>query len=151
GGGIDVAFNEKTPGLNDVRIRKALVLATDLDQLNQEAAGGTDQMIDTFFVKGSPEYNPKAAQVTNNLAEAQQLVNQYDASHPAPTISFTVYAAGRNWGDPIVQQWSRLKGIKIVEDVESTAAAYTKLITGAFQMAFTGIAGSDPESLYQNL
>jgi peptide/nickel transport system substrate-binding protein len=151
GGGIDVSFNETTPGLNDVRVRRALVLATNLDQLNQEATGGVSEMVNTFFAPGTPEYNASVTQPTNNLAEAQQLINQYDATHPAPHITFSVYNGGQAWADPVVQEWSQLKGITVTEDIVSITVMAQRMTTGQFQMAFYGISGSDPYSLYQFL
>jgi peptide/nickel transport system substrate-binding protein len=156
GGGIDIAFNAATPGLNDVRIRRALVLAVDLDRVNQEASGGAATTVTTFFPPGTPQHNASVVQQVNNLAQAQQLINQYDASHPAPHLIFQVYTGGTNWADPVVQQWAQLKGITIQENVVSTTKAASDMGTGNFQIAFTGLTGSasgaaDPEQLYNEL
>src|SRR5262249_3658512 len=117
GGGDDVAFNERAPGLDDVRIRKALVLASDSADLNTKATGGTAPMVDTFFVKGTPYYNPAVRQVTNNLAAAQKLVDSYVAEKGPVTITFSLIVGRKAWGEAQLQQWSRLKGITIKEDL----------------------------------
>ncbi|MET0894713.1 MAG: hypothetical protein ABWY80_02565, partial [Acidimicrobiia bacterium] len=116
-----------------------------------KATGGTAETIDTFFVKGSPQYNAKVRQVTNNLKEAQKLVDEYVAEKGPLTVEFQLYSGGVNWGEPQAQQWSRLKGITVKLEVIPTTTAGANLATGNFQMAASGITGSDPEAFYSTL
>src|SRR5262249_7833044 len=88
GGGIVVALNQATPALSDIRIRKALVLSMDPKDLNEKATGGVGQVVDTFFVKGTPMYNPKVRQESNDLKKAQQLVDQYVAEKGPVNLTF---------------------------------------------------------------
>src|SRR5262249_8803621 len=91
GGGIEVALNENVGPLNDVRIRQALVLATDLNDLNLKATGGVGHVVDTFFVKGTPQYNASVRQGTNNLKAAQKLIDQVVAEKGPITLTFSLY------------------------------------------------------------
>ncbi|MET0895191.1 MAG: ABC transporter substrate-binding protein [Acidimicrobiia bacterium] len=147
GGGADVAFNQKAPGLDDVRIRTALVLATDPEDLNLKAAGGTATLVETYFVKGSPQYNPKVRQVSNNLKQAQKLVDEYVAEKGPVNLSFLLTESLTSWGQAQVQQWNRLNGLTVQLDVVPAPNAQSRLTVGDWQMAVTAHAASDPEAL----
>src|SRR5262249_31327648 len=121
GGGADIAFNLAVPGLDDVRIRRALVLATDSKDINLKAAGGAATMVDTFFAKGTPYYNPKVVQKQNDLKAAQKLVDEYVAQHGPQTFTFYMCDSCSQFGNPVAQQWARLKGITInIQPITST-------------------------------
>src|SRR5262249_30304186 len=108
-------------------------------------------MVDPFFVKGSPQFNPKVRQVTNNLKQAQKLIDQYTAQNGPLNLTFTLYAGGVAWGEPQAQQWSRLQGINIKLDIVPTSEGARRLLTGDWQMAVSGISGADPETFFNQL
>jgi peptide/nickel transport system substrate-binding protein len=70
GGNAYLYQNQKAP-TDDVRVRRALSLAADLGNANEQAAEGAETMADTLFPEGSPFHNDGLKQQTNDLATAQ--------------------------------------------------------------------------------
>jgi ABC-type transport system substrate-binding protein len=151
GGGSDVAFNQSVPALKDLRIRQALVLATDPKDLNAKASGGTNQMVDTYFVKGFPYYDPSVKQVTNNLKKAQSLVDDYVKQNGPVELTFLLSDSLTTWGQAQAQSWARLKNLTVKIDQVPATNSNARLTTGDWQMAVTAIAPYDPENMYNLL
>jgi ABC-type transport system substrate-binding protein len=76
-GSLGVTFNMSRTPLDDVRVRQALVLASDVDDVNAKAFAGAATPVDTWFPKGSPMYDPSLVQKTDNLKRAQKLIDAY--------------------------------------------------------------------------
>jgi peptide/nickel transport system substrate-binding protein len=138
---------------NDVRIRQALILATNPVDANLKSTAGAAPIAGgkgtAFYPKNSPFFDASVNQKMNNLAAAQKLINNYIAEKGpisgtqqliCPTNSFLV-----NLGTALQQQWSKLSGITIQLSVAATSAAailaYSK---GQFGVAIT----LDPAWLY---
>jgi peptide/nickel transport system substrate-binding protein len=127
---------------NDVRIRQALILATNQVDANLKSSAGASPLATAFYPKNSPFYDATVKQKWNNLAAAQKLINSYIAEKGAisgtqqltcPTNSFLV-----NMGTALQQQWAKLTGITVQLAVTATSAAailaYSK---GQFGVAIT--------------
>jgi peptide/nickel transport system substrate-binding protein len=115
----------------DVRIRQALVLATNPVDANLKSTAGAAPLAGgkgtAFYPKNSPFYDASVSQKQNNLAAAQKLIDSYIAEKGAitgtqpltcPTNSFLV-----NLGTALQQQWSKLTGITVQLAVTATSAA----------------------------
>ena len=64
---------------NDVRIRKAVLLAIDPVQLNQVSTDGLGEPITAWFVKSGPFYDAVGEFPKSNAAEAQKLIDAWSA------------------------------------------------------------------------
>jgi peptide/nickel transport system substrate-binding protein len=131
--GVDINQAE----VPDLRVRQALVLATDPDEINTKASGGTAVPFTTFFEKGSTFYNPDLVQKHNDLAAAQKLIDAYVAEKgpvkltlPAPDILIGKAQA-------LQQQWQRLKDVEITLQQMTTQAYIAARNAGNFQINIT--------------
>jgi peptide/nickel transport system substrate-binding protein len=127
---------------SDVRIRQALILATNNVDANLKSTAGASPLATAWFPKTSVMYDPSVKQKSNNLAAAQRLINSYIAEKGAipspqpitcPTNSFLV-----NLGTALQQQWAKLTGVTFQLAVTATsAAAILAFSKGQFGVAVT--------------
>jgi peptide/nickel transport system substrate-binding protein len=116
---------------NDIRVRQALVLATNCVDANLKATAGASPVAGgptaAFYPKNSPFYDASVKQKSNNIAAAQKLLNAYIAEKgpisgvqqlacPAPTYLV-------NLGTAVQQQWAKLQGITFQLNVLSAPGA----------------------------
>jgi len=139
-------FNLSRPPLDDIRIRRALILAADPVDINQKATGGFAPVAggpgSAYYPKGSPFYDATVTQQTNDLAAAQKLIDEYIAAKgPIPTIKVMIPNVTTPLGTAVVQSFSRLKGINVEADVMPASQAITNLNTGNYQVAAVSTYG----------
>jgi peptide/nickel transport system substrate-binding protein len=153
-GGIAIVYNTSKPPLNDVRVRKALTLAVDLEDLNAKSAAGLATMVQTFAPKGSPAYDPTVKQQTNKLAQAQKLIDAYVADHGGTPVSFNLlYSTSlKSWGDATLQQWSRLKNFNVTANLATPTVASAQGQAGNFDAWYASTTAARltqfPETYY---
>jgi ABC-type transport system substrate-binding protein len=137
---VGIFFNFNRPPFNDARVRSALVLAADLDDMNAKATGGSAAVVTTYFTKDSPYYNPAVKQRTNNLAKAQKLIDSYVAEKGGPVKgTFLLSQNIANFGLPIQQQWARLKNVDIAIDQVLPTQASQASAAKNFDMTYQGV------------
>jgi peptide/nickel transport system substrate-binding protein len=150
---ITANFSTQSAPLDDVRIRRALVLAADLEGMNQKAAVGTATVATTWYPKVSPYYEASVRQPTYRLAAAQKLVDAYVAEHGgvAPTVSLYYTTSLKAWGDALLQSWSQLTKINVKADFEAVPTG--KAVRGQCQVCMSssvgGLPPAEPESFFQ--
>ncbi len=152
-GGQVFYFNLKKAPTNDVRVRQAIALSINLDEINEQVAEGHDQMADTLFPKDSPFYNPDLKEPLNNLGQAQQLIDSYVAEHGGPvTIELPASGSTQPYAQAIAQQIQRLNNVKVVLDLVDLPHIEALISAGTFSMLYTIYYGVDPaDNLYQQL
>jgi ABC-type transport system substrate-binding protein len=156
-GGTGVGFNVTRAPFDDVRMRRAFALATDMKDLSEKVTAGYAQPVTTLFPKGSPFYDKSLAQKTDDLAAAQKLVDAYVADKGAPKpIDFVMATGFRAFGLVLAQQWARLKGVNVTVNEVPSGVAGTATINGNFDIAAVGLQGVDPDdggnsSLYSRM
>ncbi|MET0198156.1 MAG: ABC transporter substrate-binding protein, partial [Rhodococcus fascians] len=122
-GGVGMFFNLNREPLDDVRVRQALILATDLDDMNEKGAGGNWPVIDTYFQEESPYFDPDLSQETNNLEKAQALIDEYLAEKGVDSIEIEMLNADTfaAINTAQAQQWDRLDGVTVpLRDITGT-------------------------------
>jgi ABC-type transport system substrate-binding protein len=132
---IAVTFNTNVVPYDDVRVRKALVMATDQDDVNQKAQAGQVTPTTAWFPKTSIYYDPSLKIPTNKLADAQKLIDAYVAEKGPVNMRFDVVNTLQALGNVLVQQWSRLKNVNINTVIGQNLAP--ALVTGNYAAALT--------------
>jgi peptide/nickel transport system substrate-binding protein len=144
--GLIYQFAATGAPFNDVRMRQALILATNPVDANLKSTAGASPIAGgtgtAFYPKSSVFFNASVNQKMNNLAAAQKLVNNYVAEKGAfsAPIQLTCPSVGYlvNLGTALQQQFAKLTSVTIQLNVTATAAAailaYSK---GQFTVAIT--------------
>src|SRR5690606_37310617 len=118
GGNVMLFQNENAP-TDDVRVRTALTLAVDLDDVNAQVNEGAEIMAHTLFPADSPYYNGEdLRQQTNDLVKAQALIDEYLSEKDLTSIEIEVPTspAWNALGVALGQQLERLNGVTVKLD-----------------------------------
>jgi peptide/nickel transport system substrate-binding protein len=144
-GGIGFQFGLNKAPTDDVRVRKALALAVDPEDLNQKAVNGQTSPVDHFFPKDSPFYvdvkNP-----LNDLTQAQKLIDEYVAEKGGPVVvDFVSPNPVKVYSDVLIQQLSRLKNVQLKVRVLDGPAISKSLTDKDYNVSFVQYAGFSPD------
>lgn len=144
GGNTFLFQNQKAP-TDDVRVREALTLAVDLDDLNNQVNEGAEIMATTLFPEGNPYFNGEDLhQRTNDLEKAQELIDEYIAEQGDVTLEFPTSPTSAAYGVAIAQQLERLDGVTVNLDQGDTPHMLDRFYAGDFNIAFGTVKGTDP-------
>jgi peptide/nickel transport system substrate-binding protein len=144
GGGQTFLLNTKRAPFNDVRVRRAMMLGLNLDQLNEVAQRGHANLVKTLVPENSPFYDPAISFPKYDPVEAQRLIDEVVAETGKP-ISFTIVINVPNklLGDTMQSLLSVYKNVNItIETVESPGA---RVAAGDYDMSVFGVFFGDPE------
>ncbi|WP_162260315.1 ABC transporter substrate-binding protein [Nocardioides sp. Root190] len=123
---VIVSFNVAKAPFDDVRVRRALVLATDPKDISDKAQSGLATPVTTLFPEGSSLYDPAVVQKTNDLEQAQELIDEYLQDTGKDSITGSVLSPDNQAADQVsalTQNWNRLDNVDISID-KKTVAAY---------------------------
>jgi peptide/nickel transport system substrate-binding protein len=145
--GIEM-FNVAGPPFNDVRVRKAIQLVIDRDQINKVVYQGVLDTPNSYFPSNYPYSDPSLKLPNVDVAAAQKLIDDYVAS-TGKDVEFTwtsgnatAQAQQSQLAQQMVQQLKHVKmNLKIQSSVQSTQDIKDK----NFDAISTVITGPDPE------
>jgi peptide/nickel transport system substrate-binding protein len=141
-GGGTILINGRRDPLTDARVREALVLATDVKDLNIKAFATLDQMAETYYPKGSPSYDKSLKAKTNNLKAAQKLIDAYVAEKGGP-VKFTIMKPGpalyKVMADALAQQWNRLENVEVALEETTAATVGNRIRNGDYDVSIRTI------------
>jgi peptide/nickel transport system substrate-binding protein len=144
-GGIGLILNNARAPLDDVRVRRALLLATNVDDFAKKGTGGSAEPIRSLFAQESP-LNSGITRPAVDLAKAQALIDEYVAEKGGPVrITISVAEAIRTWAEVFQQQWAALKNVKVEVSVALGSEAIRRRTAGEFDVTTDSIIGTDPE------
>jgi peptide/nickel transport system substrate-binding protein len=134
---ITVIFNLSKAPYDDPRVRQALTLAVDQNDVNQKAQAGQATPTDTWFPKESPFYDASLKVKTNNLTQAQKLIDQYVAEKGPVKGTLMFSQSLAVLGSVIMQQWARLKNVEIQADQLPSGVSSVNLVQGNYAAALS--------------
>jgi peptide/nickel transport system substrate-binding protein len=111
-----VAFNPNRAPFDDVRVRQALLMALDMDDVINKALAGAGVEATTWFPEGSRFDSPPIPIEHNQFDEAQALIDEYVAENGPVVGSITASPNTITVNEVLVQQWNELEGVTITLD-----------------------------------
>jgi peptide/nickel transport system substrate-binding protein len=113
-GGIFLALNMRRAPFDDVRARRAVSAALDLEALNLAVYSGEAEMADTLFTDGSPFYSATALR-KQDKATAQRLFDELAADGKPLSFTFSAYPSteNRTMAENVQTQLSTFKNVKV--------------------------------------
>ena len=151
-GGVNWLFGTDRAPFDDVRARKAVYLALDMDQLNEQVTAGAATVPTGLFPEGTPYYDEATSFPASDPVEAQKLLDEL-AGEGKP-VSFTIIDAGgdsHNKAVGIQTQLAAFKNLEVKVDQLDGATYGTTLYGGNFDLAVYGVGGQTPDPVMQSL
>ena len=147
-----IQLNHTVPPFNDVRMRRALALASDRDDVNRRVNAGLPTVAEGPFGPGSIGFLEDTGFPQYDIEAAKALLAEYQAENPEAETGFTISSTT----DPavkriaeLIQQRASEVGIKIKIDVVEKAALIDRAISKNYQaMVFRNYPGGDPDINY---
>lgn len=155
GGGEDeeayVLLNTKSAPLDDVRVRRALAHATNLDEYFSVTQEDPSLKADGPFNKDGKWYAP-TGYPEFDLEKAKALVGQWEADHPGEKVSIRLSATPGLDQQAIAQllkaQWEQA-GIAVEFRTEDQVTFILGAVTGKYQAdVFRQFGANDPDADY---
>ncbi len=128
-----VAFASQTPPMDDARVRRALALAIDTEQL-VDVLGGGQQPARTWLPPGMFGYDPELAlRCERDAARALLAEAGYPQGDGFPAVEL-LYRSGDDWrmiAENVQEQWRRELGIDVEVVVHDQAAFFRRIAEDA--------------------
>jgi peptide/nickel transport system substrate-binding protein len=144
-GGQGFMINVAKAPFDDVRVRKAILLAVDANKVN-DAYEGSAALPETFFPKALPFYDATLTWPKQNLAEAQKLIDEYVAEKGGPVKVSLMSQAGplSPLAVSVQQQLSQLKDVDATVDLVPAQAIGEAYQKRSFDFVTYNLAQSAP-------
>lgn len=145
-GGSVFVFNTSRPPFDDVRARRAVALALDLDAFNVAIWEGDGVVPETLFDESSPFHSDVALR-EHDPERAQDLLDELAAEGAPLSFSFTAFASpqGLATGEVVQAQLAAFENVDVAVDVVEIADIGGVNARGDFQMGIGGVSFVDPE------
>jgi len=145
-GGQYLALNTRRAPFDDVRARKAVAAALDLDAMDSAVYSGKGEVPRTLFTKSSPFYSDKQLAKTDRAA-AQKLFDELAAEGKPVSFTFKTFPTpeGKGAAESVQAQLSGFQNVTVkVQTVDQ--AEVPKLRTNHdFDMMISSALFGDPE------
>lgn len=143
-GGSTITLNHTVAPFDDIRVRKAVQLALDRDDLNTVVFGGHAVIPETLFVETSPFYDASASYPKPDPEEAKRLIEEYVAEKGEPLkFSLTGSAAGQLLAEYLQNSMAQVGAeveLNLLQGPQVQGAAFS----GDFQAITLSMAFIDP-------
>ncbi|MER3453307.1 MAG: hypothetical protein C4344_06680, partial [Acidimicrobiia bacterium] len=146
-------INTAREPLNDVRLRKALVLATDRKMLNDLLGGGIPELATGPWSKGSKWYSPSGWPEKPDYAAARKLVEEYKAekglSGPVKIDFEDVPGPTARQGEDLLKTMWEKAGFSVsIKSVEQTQHINNALLGNYGIVTWRQFGSADPDYDY---
>lgn len=146
GGGQFMGMNQRNAPFNDIRARQAVLLATDVEQLNSVVYNGENTVPETLFDEQSQFYTDVKIQDTNK-EQAQQLFDELAAEGKPVSFTFQSYPTteSRTLAEALQAQLSAYDNVEAKVEVLDFATSTARIGQRDFQMIVTSAIVQDPD------
>jgi len=146
--GFYIKMNTTKAPLDDVRVRRAIVLAVDTAVLADVTFGEGAIVADNFMHADSPWHSPKGALPAYDADEAQRLIDEVVAETGEP-VRFTI-GSFQTTQDQAVAKFvqtalQQLDGVEVAVDVADSPTATGRVLSGDYQVHTWGYPILDPD------
>jgi peptide/nickel transport system substrate-binding protein len=144
-------LNVRKPPFNDLTARQALTAALDLNRFNDVRYNGVLQAANGPFAPGATGYLPDTGYPKYDLANARQLVAQYEerSGQRLEFVLLTLNDPNSVADAQLLQQMIQQSGAKAEIEEVDLATLVNKLLSGQFDATATrNNQGGDPDDQY---
>jgi peptide/nickel transport system substrate-binding protein len=145
-----IQMNQTAPPFDDIRMRKAIAMSADRNQINDIINDGLPTIADGPFAPDSIGYVEDPGFPAYDKAEAEKLIAEYVAD--GGKAEFTLHATNspsvKRLAE-LIQQRAQAVGVTVKIVLRDQAGLINDAIGKAYQaMLFRNYPGGDPDSLY---
>ena len=151
-----LAFNIKQAPFDDPKVRQAMAIALDRDQLNTVLLFNSQRIADGILPPEMPGYSEAVKSLGFDAQKAKDLLAQSKYAGKIPRITLTYAGQGGDAPDTLAAmqaQWKDVLGIDVQLQASEYSAYLRELRKGTFQMFAAGWAADypDPEDFLDKL
>lgn len=147
-GGTGLLFNLRQQKLADVRVRQAIAMAIDREQLNDIVYEGALGDPKTWFKQGA-EFSADVPMPAFDLEEAQALLDDYYADSGTSSVDFSYQfiasGSGPQTAELLQAQLQKLDGVNMTLNPVNAQQLVSNLTSGNFETSVFGLLGAGPE------
>jgi oligopeptide transport system substrate-binding protein len=147
--------NVTVPPLNDRRVRRALAIALDREQIVRDVTRGGQTPAYAFSYPGDAGYTP-TARISGTLEEARRLLAEagYPGGRGMPPIRFLYNTSDghKEIAEAIQEMWRQKLGVELVLTNEEWKVYLESVRAGRYQMARAGwVASYEDPSIFLDI
>ena len=143
-------MNTAKAPVDDVRVRQALALATDQDELIKIVGRGLSQIATSPYTKSSPWYAPSGYPTKPNVSKAKSLIDAYRKDKGLSgslkfTVGCTPTPTNKQAMDIVKNQWSKID-VDITLKYTEQATYINNALNGDYVVnCWAQLGGTDPD------
>ncbi|MGK2965546.1 MAG: ABC transporter substrate-binding protein [Tepidiformaceae bacterium] len=151
-----IAFNSQQAPFDDPKVRQALAMSINRDQINEALLLGSQRVADGILPPEMPGYEESISTYEYDPEAAAELLAESTYADNMPRIILTYGGAGGNAPDVLARiqnDWQTALGVEVELQASDPAAFLRDLRRGTFQMFSTGWIADypDPEDFIDKL
>jgi ABC-type transport system substrate-binding protein len=145
-----VLLNTTAPPLDDVRVRRALALCTDREQVATVGQVPLDRITDSQFAPDSPWYDPENGYPALDVQAGTDLIAEVAAESGPVSVELVTTPVPANTATTqvLAQQWERC-GVDVTLNTSEQSTFISNAVTGNYQAnLWRQFGATDPDGDY---
>jgi peptide/nickel transport system substrate-binding protein len=149
-GGLAFVLNSAAAPFDDIRARRAVNAALDLEALNDVRNRGNGTVPTTLFTETSPFYDPELRLPGHDPELAQRLFDELAAEGKPVKFSILAFPTTENQrsAQAVQSQLMTFGNVQVDVEVGDYASIGAKLASGDYQFGTTAISAFEPEPVF---